>query len=177
MTHAKLLDHDHAEMDRLLTDFFQALDQRDAARAVEKLDRLWGRLAVHIRAEHLHLFPALLHLPGGAERPAGAPSPEAVKNATDKLRMDHDIFMTEIFAALKTLRTPPASADQSAAVETIQAAREKITTVKERLQQHNEYEEIHVYRWAERLLSPAALAALNDAMQKELANLPPRFRL
>jgi len=54
--------------------------------------------------------------------------------------------------------------------------RERMQVVSDRLRNHNEREETHVYRWAEALLPPAALTTLNHHMQQELANLPARFR-
>jgi len=171
----KLLDHDHSELEGLLAEFFRALDRKDAGRGHDTLDLFWARLAVHIRAEHLHLFPALLHLPVGTTRPAGAPSPETVKAATDKLRQEHDFFMNEIFAGLKLLRKLPGLTNKPEIAGVFQSMRQRMSDVSERLHQHNEHEETLVYRWAENWLPRAELVILQDHMRKELAHLPPRF--
>lgn len=52
------LADDHSEMDALLEEFFDALCCADVELIYQTLDFFWARLAMHIRAEHLHLFPA-----------------------------------------------------------------------------------------------------------------------
>ena len=54
------LAHDHAELGKLLGEVKAALDNKDVARTNASLDLFWARLAIHIRAEHLHVFPALV---------------------------------------------------------------------------------------------------------------------
>ena len=56
-----ILEHDHASLDQLLTKLDQELAEPSEDRAFELLDLFWARLAVHIQAEHLHLFPALVN--------------------------------------------------------------------------------------------------------------------
>ena len=56
---------------------------------------MWARLAVHIRTEHLHLFPAIARRVNAAER------------AIDRLRADHDFFMRELAQAIAILREFP----------------------------------------------------------------------
>jgi hypothetical protein len=51
---------DHAEVDALFGGLSPAFASGGAREVFEKLDYLWARLAVHIRAEHLHLFPGML---------------------------------------------------------------------------------------------------------------------
>lgn len=60
MTQSTLLAHDHSELDSTLAGLVSALFEGDAARSLERLDLFWARLAMHIRAENLYLFPALL---------------------------------------------------------------------------------------------------------------------
>jgi hypothetical protein len=55
----QLID-DHVALDRMLKELKAALARRDVIAGHAKLDLFWARLAVHIRAEHLHLFPAVL---------------------------------------------------------------------------------------------------------------------
>ena len=173
-----LLAHDHSDLDELLAQFFRALGASDLAQSFDKLDLFWARLAMHIRAEHLHLFPTLLHalesLDQTKEAPRGAPSLEAAQSTISRLRQDHDFFMSELASAIRCLRqlrenTHP---DRSSLVQKV---REKIVAVSERLKVHNELEESDVYPLAKVLLTAAGCAALNEKMQKELSNVPARF--
>ncbi|HEX5177291.1 MAG TPA: hypothetical protein VFV83_09695, partial [Chthoniobacteraceae bacterium] len=54
--------------------------------------------------------------------------------------------------------------------------REKIDAVRRRLDAHNALEESRVYHWAALLLDPPEQIALNENIQRELENLPSRFR-
>src|SRR5262245_25232490 len=66
---ARLAD-DHSAIDGVLTELKTALESNDVENSHTKLDLFWARLAVHIRAEHLHLFPTVIegvwekHAPG-----------------------------------------------------------------------------------------------------------------
>lgn len=56
----------------MFRDLWREFDRGGARGVFERLDYLWARLAVHVRAGHLHLFPALLAASAGrqARRPA-----------------------------------------------------------------------------------------------------------
>jgi hypothetical protein len=56
----EILVQDYDEADSLFGGLSRAFDLGDAREVFVRLDYLWARLAVHIRAEHLHLFPALI---------------------------------------------------------------------------------------------------------------------
>jgi hypothetical protein len=58
-----LLEDDHESLSQLVIKLESALKTRNAALSFEFLDLFWARLAVHIRAEHLHLFPTLVNVP------------------------------------------------------------------------------------------------------------------
>lgn len=142
------LTRDHRALDALLAEGAAALEAGDAARAHRSLDRLWMRLAIHIRAEHKVLFPAVL-----AARPdLGA--------TLAVLRTDHDAFMEGLAKLLPRLRT--GSPD-------ISALRQELQGIQERLDDHNRLEESRIY--------PAApeSAALEAALGAELAFLPSRY--
>lgn len=171
-----LLADDHSELDALLGELFAALDAGDIQRAFRKLDFVWARLAMHIRAEHLHLFPAILgalNSENKTSRPR-VPTVEIAQNRIEKLRGDHDFFMVELAGAVKQMREicENDSPDRS---DRLSAAREKINAVRRRLESHNKMEETEVYRWLGDLLEPSERAALNERMRKEIGNLPPRF--
>lgn len=89
----QLID-DHAALDRVLKQLQTALRSSDLEIAHATLDLFWARLAVHIRAEHLHLFPTVLNRLGNEAQTVIA-----------QLREDHDFFMHELARAVKAMRT------------------------------------------------------------------------
>src|SRR5215217_4271194 len=103
MAEARLrLSDDHDAVSEVLDQLLTALENKDVQTSHSKLDLLWARLAVHIRAEHLHLFPAV------TDRLTDSDLSEAqaiVKN----LRADHDFFMHELARAIGVLRELPGS--------------------------------------------------------------------
>lgn len=171
-----LLSFDHSELDELLAELFAAFETENVRQIYDSLDIFWARLAMHIRAEHLHLFPAILNnfelnepLPK-----TGVPTFEKVKNTIERLQDDHNFFMRELLGAIKQMRELREN-DQTAAEEKLWKMREKIIVVKNRLETHNELEETQIYSWADSLFQTADKITLNEKMAKELANLPPRF--
>src|SRR5687767_4018130 len=101
---ALLLADDHLQVDKLMHTLLAALAQENKAQSFELLDLLWSRLAVHIRAEHLCLFPSILDAPPlyftGS---GGTPKYDEAKSAIDLLRHDHDFFMRELGSAVNTM--------------------------------------------------------------------------
>lgn len=143
---------DHREIDRLFLEARTALDGGLPDEAHGTLDRIWMRLAVHIRAEHKVVFPALAE-----ERPD-------LQAALRALREDHDFFMATLAAAVQGLRGPsPDLASARAAMEAVQL----------RLTAHNALEEDRVYPEADRLPG-AERARITQEVARELAFLPGR---
>ena len=196
-----LLAHDHSDLDELLAEFFRMLAVGNVSESFEKLDLFWARLAMHIRAEHLHLFPTLLRAlesPGRTKEASSqlrqdsgvpmtesratalaqagrSPSLQTAQDIIARLRDDHDFFMIELAAATKQLRQLRESTQRNSS-SLVQKVREKLVQVSERLKMHNELEESDVYPWARLLLTSAECVELNEKMQKELSNIPVRFR-
>ena len=178
MNDPTLLTHDHSKLDALLAETFSALAAGVAERSHAAVDVFWARLAMHIRAEHLHLFPTVL---GAIETAAqekvarGGPSLEMATSTVAQLQEDHDYFMRELAAAVKELRAVcnHERQDKTAALREVEG---KILAVSRRLQRHNELEESQIYLWAVALLAPPEQAALNGKIGCELANPPPRLR-
>ena len=174
----KLLGHDHSELDELLGAFFAAAERRDLDQSFNTLDVFWARLAVHIRAEHLHLFPTLIAAVARSEQREGSgkrpPSAQAARDTIARLREDHDFFMQELAAAITQLRNERGRTGQSRSA-VLSGVKEKTLAVSQRLQTHNALEESEVYRWAEALLEGAECIDLNARMNKELENLPTRL--
>ena len=151
------LSDDHEAVSKVLEHLLAALENNDVQMSHSRLDLLWARLAVHIRAEHLHLFPAVL------DRVAKSDLSEAqaiVKN----LRADHDFFMHELARAIGILRE-----DKLTGVADI------VRKVEERLATHNEIEENQIYRWSSTILSESEQLELLTRINAELNNRPPRF--
>ena len=156
-----ILASDHAAVDHLLDEAVAALDAADMDEAFQKSDLFWARLAMHIRAEHLHLFPAVLR-----SQSAGPESAALVA----RLHSDHDIFMRELIAVIKQFR--------SLGGESLDVAdiRKRLETVRTLLAVHNRIEEEKIYVDERLGLAPNELAQLASSIQHEITNLPPRFR-
>ena len=169
-----LLVNDHAEVDALLRGVLLAFDGGDARELFPKLDYLWARLAVHIRAEHLHLFPALLSAAEGAGRSSGAPTAGEVRESVERLREDHDLFMRGLAEAVNGLRAPDAPVG-AADAERLRQIGGKIRALAARLAEHNRLEEEQVYLWQSALLPEEAQAELRGRIRREIENLPLRF--
>ena len=150
----RILGSDHNEIDQLLDGVISSLNSNDSSVWYRKLDLFWARLAIHIRAEHLHLFPTLLD---AIHENADAHS---VCSTVESLREDHNFFMRELAHVIKTRQCTTDTVDSIAA----------------RLKTHNEIEETRIYPLVDTLLSPDAQRELAIKMKRELDNLPPRFR-
>ena len=155
---AQRLSDDHHAVDEVLKQLLTALNKKDAQASHSKLDLLWARLAVHIRAEHLHLFPAV-----------ASESSEA-QSKIDDLRADHDFFMRELARAISFLRELPASDEAK-----LTAVGDIVREVEKRLATHNEIEENQIYRWAGTILTRSEQTDLAAQINAELENHPPRF--
>jgi Hemerythrin HHE cation binding domain len=168
------LAHDHAELGDLLGEVIAALDESDVARSHASLDLFWARLAVHIRAEHLHLFPAVLDALSGSHQ--DSPSASEALNAIKVLRRDHDFFMRELSQAVARTRSLLTADNRNVAEQQLESVHTSVAAVEARLAKHNRIEEEGIYLWTSSLLSAAEQSALAVRVQRELANMPRRFR-
>src|SRR5215208_3407708 len=98
------LAHDHAQLDALMKQLQRALKAGDLEAGYTTLDLFWARLAVHIRAEHLHLFPRVLSRLSKLANQTVGPSPSLAQSIVAELRADHDFFMHKLAEAIGTLR-------------------------------------------------------------------------
>lgn len=154
MPPAALLTADHRALDGLLREVRAALRQGDGGEAGTVLDRIWMRLAVHIRAEHKVLFPSL------------AETGPDVQTHVQILRDDHDVFMTSLAGALQTLRCPAPD------LKSIQVS---VEALHHRLSLHNALEESQIYPLAD-ALPPERQRRVLAELTKELAFLPKRYQ-
>ena len=168
------LAHDHAELGNLLVEVKAALDTKDVARMHASLDLFWARLAVHIRAEHLHVFPVI----EGAFSRSNEKGPSTIEalRVIEELRRDHNFFMSELSEAVVITRGVMTTADRQAAEQQIRDLEAKIAAVEARLAEHNRVEEEGIYQWAGYFLSASQESTLAENVKKELENMPRRWR-
>ena len=171
---ARVLADDHSEVDTLIGDLLSALDEGDKSKAFARLDMLWARLAVHIRAEHLCLFPSVLEA-NFSDTSSGLTYQEA-QRAIDQLHLDHDFFMDVLGTTVNTMRNQGDASGHEAVSKQLREVRHSVVELWSRLAKHNQSEEDHVYKWVNVLLDEAQRSALMTRIRRELENLPPRFR-
>jgi iron-sulfur cluster repair protein YtfE (RIC family) len=139
------------------------LESHDRAEIYPAVDLFWARLAMHIRAEHLHVFPSLLKAYENREE-----STDIARNVA-VLRDDHDFFMRELADIIKVLR----EFNDDNEMKTYLDVLTRLEAVTQRLKAHNELEEKAIYRVVANALESEKLAF---SVEKELENIPPRFR-
>lgn len=159
------LSDDHGEVGKVLKEFMAALHDTDVRAAFSKLDLLWARLAVHIRAEHLHLFPTVTSRMTEAQ------------SVVERLRTDHDFFMHELARAIGILRELPAKIDSASDEAKLTAVGNAVREIEKRLVTHNEVEENQIYRWTRTVLTEPEQVELAKRINAELEKRPPRFSL
>jgi hemerythrin superfamily protein len=161
-----LLENDHESLGQLFLELDLALTRPDDARGFELLDLFWARLAIHIRAEHLHLFPALSRAASKTSRQSRIPTRDEVEMTLTRLRSDHDFFMKGLAQLIKEARESGTGAGDF---------RKRLAAIRKRLETHNQIEERQVYLWSSLLLDEATVAALEERVRLELENMPLRF--
>ncbi len=145
-----------------------AINQADVVRTFEHLDLFWARLAMHIRAEHRWLFPAVRDAAEGSPAEFGH-----IPEILETLRHDHDFFMRDLARGVKAMRLVFYFGNDE---ETLVVVRELLDGVTVRLKDHNRLEEESIYTLATReFLDPAVTGQLLRSIRKELANYPQRF--
>ena len=171
----QLID-DHAALDELLKQLQTALRDSDLQLAHNLLDLFWAKLAVHIRAEHLHLFPTVL---GGLENAAldnaAASSLDEAQLVVVQLRQDHEFFMHQLALAVEIMRELLTLSDPLTATQGLNNVKEIVLEVEQRLVRHNETEETQIYRWATTILNSEEQAQLATLITTELQKHPSRF--
>ena len=171
---ASLLEDDHESLAQLLVELDAELAEPNIARAFELLDLFWARLAVHIRAENLHLFPAIANVPASLfTRKSSLPRSDEAHNLLSRLRSDHDFFMKELAQTIKVMRE--IADKQQADGKDIEDVRQRMIIIRKRLEVHNRLEEKRAYTWPVMIFDEPTVARLHERLRHELKNLPPRF--
>lgn len=172
----RTLKSDHEVLGEIVNQLKIQLGKPDLPWAFETLDLLWGSLAIHIRAENICLFPAILNAPrikfGEGNN---FPEYEEVKATIDNLRSDHNFFMTQLGSAMKELRGLMIHPENYSMQDTVADLRRRINSVSDLLRVHNETEEEIIYRWPSLLLDDETLNQLEVGVRTEIENMPPRF--
>jgi hypothetical protein len=165
--------NDHQDVSGILKRLLSDLHDWNVEAAYSRLDLFWARLAVHIRAEHLHLFPIVLNGLAASSDDKSAPDLREAQSVVEGLRADHDFFMRELPRALRILRelTNPHDDPKLTEVGNI------VLDVETRLATHNEIEEDKIYHWAGTILTSSEQTELAKQINAELENRPPRFSL
>lgn len=163
----QLLSDDHRAVNAVLKQLLTALETRDVKASYSKLDLLWARLAVHIRAEHLHLFPTVTN--------RLAPDSSRLQSVVEELRADHDFFMRELAHAVAILRELPAPLESREDVGRLDAVLHAVLEVENRLAMHNETEEEEVYSRTGTILTELEQIELAARINAELDHRPSRF--
>ena len=165
------LSDDHHAVSEVLEQLLAALENKDVQTSHSRLDLLWARLAVHIRAEHLHLFPTVM------TRLTESPAQDSTKarSIVETLYDDHNFFMRELAQALATLRELPNQIDSPVNEAALDRVLEAVRAVATRLARHNEIEEHEIYVWATTMLTDSEQAQLATQINHELETRPPRF--
>jgi hypothetical protein len=172
---SQLID-DHVALDRMLKELKAALARRDVIAGHAKLDLFWARLAVHIRAEHLHLFPAVLsHLETVKSECACAPDLSAAQTLIARLVADHDYFMHGLALLMKTMRELLKVSEAAIINERVSYVSQMVVEIEQRLIDHNALEEDQLYRWVTTMLSSTDQDKLARQIMGELEKRPPRF--
>lgn len=168
------LSDDHHAVGKILQQLLTAIDNKEVQTSCSKLDLLWARLAVHIRAEHLHLFPLVTSR--CTDSPDGVgPDLNEVQAMIETLRADHDFFMRELARAIAVCREVPPNIIQAEDEAKFDAVHNTVREVEERLAIHNEIEEDQIYRWSSTILTEPEQSELLARIIAELENRPPRF--
>jgi len=172
----RLVD-DHVALDQLLAQLKSALHAGDVEATHTRLDLFWARLAVHIRAEHLQLFPAIIdRLTHTSSAQTFVPTLSEARSTIENLQADHDFFMHELTKAIGILR-PLSAGDRATVDKGMNTVRSLMNEVEKRLMIHNHLEENKIYAWTTTILSDPEQTELADRINTELANRPPRFSL
>jgi hemerythrin superfamily protein len=168
------LSDDHHAVGEILKQLLEAIDNKDVQTSYSNLDLLWARLAVHIRAEHLHLFPMvtsrLTDSAGGV-----VPGLSEVQAMIENLRADHDFFMRELGRAIAVCRELPPNIVQAADEAKFDAVHNTVRAIEKRLATHNDIEEDQIYRWSSTILTESEQFELLARINAELKNRPSRF--
>ena len=171
---ASLMEDDHESLAQLLAELDAELAEPNIAHAFELLDLFWARLAVHIRAENLHLFPAIANVPASLFTGKGSlPTSEEAHNLLLGLRSDHDFFMKELAKLIIVMREN--ANNQQTNAKDIEDLRQRMVIIRKRLEVHNRLEEKRVYTWPVVIFDEPTVAQLKERLRHELENLPPRF--
>lgn len=173
----RLLTDDHIVLDKLQGQLKSALRAGDIEATHSRLDMFWSRLAVHIRAEHLQLFPAVIdRLTHTSSAKTLVPTLREARSTIENLQADHDFFMHKLAKAIGILRSISAG-DRATVDKGMNTVRILMNEVEKRLMSHNHLEENQIYAWVADVFTEQEQAELTNRINIELDYRPPRFSL
>lgn len=171
----EILSDDHEAVSEVLEQLLTALANKDVESIHSNLDLLWARLAVHIRAEHLHLFPTVISRLTETANDAVSSEFKDAESVVEQLHIDHDFFMRELAHAIGVLREMPRPVSDASDEAKLAEISETVREIEKRLLTHNEIEENHIYRAAGIILTEPEQLELAARINDELEKRPQRF--
>ena len=95
--------------------------------------------------------------------------------AIERLRSDHDFFMKQLAGAVDVARSLVNVSERAAIGKGLNAIKEIVFQIEQRVEDHNNVEEGHIYRLAGIVLSRTEQVELAQRVTSELEKRPPRF--
>lgn len=171
VSYMKSLEKDHEQLAAVLLELMGLLGKSDIRWSFEVLDLFCAQLALHMRAENVCLFPAILNAPAELYVKSGSLDAMSVRATIEKLKLDHTFFNEELAKAVRLMRQllEETSADNRTLIN--EAVR-IIAEVAIRLGTHEELEEEQAYKWARVLLNEEEIERLEAAIATTLHSLP-----
>lgn len=166
------LKSDHETLEELLSDLIRLLKKPDIQWAFELLDLFCAKLTVHICAENVCLFPAILGAPADAFSGDNVPSREEVKATIERLKSDHMFFIEELGQAVKLMRPLLDEQPSEETREILHSVLKATAAVAIRMAHHQEIEEKNIYRWTQLLLTFDEMSLLEAGVVESLSSLP-----
>jgi len=164
----RVLTDDHESLNKLLLELMVFVRRSDFRWSFELLDLFCTQLAVHIRAENVCLFPAILNAPNNRFTDAGFEL-TALKAAIERLKLEHNILTEELMKAARLMRQLMNDNENGELTdETVKS----LAAVAILLAEHQELEEREVCQAAKLVLDPAEFALLEEAVARETHKRP-----
>lgn len=164
----RVLTDDHESLNKLLLELMGLVRGPDFRWSFELLDLFCAQLAVHIRAENVCLFPAILSAPNNRFTEAGLEL-TALKATIERLKLEHNILTEELMKAARLMRQLLNDNENG---ELTDDTVKSLAVVAILLAEHQELEEREVCPAAKLVLDPAEFARLEEAVERETYKLP-----
>ncbi len=167
----RVLINDHESLNKLLLELMGLVRRSDFRWSFELLDLFCAQLAVHIRAENVCLFPAILNAPNNRFTEAGLEI-TALRETIEKLKHQHSMLTEELKKSASLMRELLDNVENGENGGLTDAMAKSLTAVGILLAEHQELEEREVCPAAKLVLDPAEFVRLEEAVEQETHKLP-----